>query len=91
MNAAVRLAKDAGTALAYANADDFAADVDWLTTIPEYFQNVLFDPQTSGGLLFTCEQSAADHILRQITAVGFGAAAIIGRVHETGAPVVIVE
>ncbi len=41
-------------------------------------RDILFDPQTSGGLLFGCPQKDADRILARLHSAGVGEAAIIG-------------
>jgi selenide,water dikinase len=50
--------------------------------LPEGFekwkQNLLSDPQTSGGLLIACAPEAAEQVLELLRAQDFGAAAVIG-------------
>jgi selenide, water dikinase len=41
---------------------------------------LLTDPQTSGGLLVSCEPSALDHVLATFRQHGFESAAVVGRV-----------
>ncbi|MDP3136512.1 MAG: AIR synthase-related protein, partial [Burkholderiaceae bacterium] len=43
-------------------------------------QALLTDPQTSGGLLVSCEPGAVDRVLAIFRAHGFEAAAVVGRV-----------
>jgi selenide,water dikinase len=43
---------------------------------------LLSDPQTSGGLLVSCEPSAAAHVLEVFARHGFESAAIVGEVIE---------
>lgn len=57
---------------------------------PEWRRNLLTDPQTSGGLLVTCEKTRAKNILNTIQAAGDACARIIGRI-DLGAPSVKVE
>jgi selenide,water dikinase len=47
-------------------------------------QNLLSDPQTSGGLLVACAPEAAERVLDLLRAEDFGAAAVIGSL-TTGA------
>jgi selenide,water dikinase len=54
--------------------DEFAAEDKALLT----------DPQTSGGLLVSCEPSAVDAVLALFAAHGFEAAAVVGRVVAPG-------
>ncbi len=46
-------------------------------------QDVLFDPQTSGGLLIGCPEKAARVLKNQLISNGISYAAIIGAVHDT--------
>jgi len=48
--------------------------------LEEWMLDVLFDPQTSGGLLIAAPESVADEMLLRIRNRGFTAAAIIGEV-----------
>ena len=41
---------------------------------------LLTDPQTSGGLLVSCDASAVDAVLATFARHGFDAAAVVGRV-----------
>ena len=56
--------------------------------LPERFaaedRALLTDPQTSGGLLVSCEASAVDDVLAVFARHGFGAAGVIGRVVGAG-------
>ena len=49
----------------------------------EDVEDLLFDPQTSGGLLVSVEEALAEEILRELKAAGLPTrAAVIGRVTE---------
>jgi len=48
--------------------------------LPATARDLLTDPQTSGGLLVSCEAQAADEVLRLFRDGGFGEAAVVGRV-----------
>ena len=48
--------------------------------IPQLRRALLTDPQTSGGLLLTCERGKAEAIVESILAAGYPAARIIGSV-----------
>lgn len=52
-------------------------------SLPKHFlpadKTLLTDPQTSGGLLVSCEANAAQNVLAQFHRAGFDQAAIIGR------------
>ncbi|MBI5261852.1 MAG: selenide, water dikinase SelD [Bradyrhizobium sp.] len=56
----------------------------------DWQRHLLTDPQTSGGLLVSCEAAQAQNILRMIQGEGYPSARIIGRV-EAGQPAVKVE
>ena len=49
-------------------------------TLPLAFQDVLFDPQTSGGLLISVSENQADALVAALKDVGIGDAAQIGEI-----------
>ncbi len=49
---------------------------------PDWQRHLLTDPQTSGGLLVSCTEDAADRLVEQIHAAGYPFARRIGRVIE---------
>ena len=53
-------------------------------------EELLFDPQTSGGLLLSLPGSQADDLVRSLKAFGISAAACIGRVVKSDHPLVSV-
>ena len=53
-------------------------------------EELLFDPQTSGGLLLCLPESSADELVRALKSAGLGAAVCIGRVSESDQPQVVV-
>ena len=53
-------------------------------------QDLLTDPQTSGGLLVSCDADSADEVLRLFREQGFEHAAVIGHI-EAGAPGLTVQ
>ena len=59
--------------------DAYGADVDLDAAISPAQQALLTDPQTSGGLLVSCDPSAVDEVLALFQREGFGEAAVIGR------------
>ena len=48
--------------------------------VPPNMADILFDPQTSGGLLISLPPDNASELLRLIHAAGIAAAAVIGEV-----------
>ena len=65
---------------AYQNRSYAKNDV-MLAELPEYLTDLVFDPQTSGGLLASVEEKYAEDILHGFAQQGLaGQAAVIGRV-----------
>ncbi len=54
--------------------------------VEQYISDMVFDPQTSGGLLFSVEKSLGDEILRKLIEKGLRDSAIIGEVTNSEAP-----
>jgi selenide,water dikinase len=54
--------------------------VDIASSVPQYLTDILFDPQTSGGLLIAVPQSKASRLLERLHAGGVAEAVIIGEV-----------
>ena len=76
---AVVLAKQ-GTATG-ASARNWAAygdAVQWPASAADWQRTLLTDPQTSGGLLVSCDASAADAVLDTFRSAGFDSAAVVG-------------
>jgi selenide,water dikinase len=48
--------------------------------VPQYLQNILFDPQTSGGLLIAVPKAKASRLLKKLHSEGVTEAAVIGEV-----------
>jgi selenide,water dikinase len=55
--------------------------------IETWQRSLLADAQTSGGLLVACSADAAQAVLETFRKGGFGAAAIIGRMHAGAAEI----
>ncbi|HKI74573.1 MAG TPA: AIR synthase-related protein, partial [Pseudomonadales bacterium] len=47
---------------------------------------IMFDPQTAGGLLVGVAADRAESLAAELRATGYGDANIIGRVHSAGTP-----
>lgn len=53
-------------------------------TAPEYIQDLLYDPQTSGGLLFAIPEARADRMLEELKNAELGTRiSVVGRVTKT--------
>jgi len=52
--------------------------------VPQYLADIIYDPQTSGGLLIALPQDKADDLIKEMHANNLSAAAIIGEI--TSAP-----
>jgi selenide,water dikinase len=60
---------------------DFRKDmVDIAESVPQYLADILFDPQTSGGLLISVPEAKAKSLLKKLHTEGVIEAAIIGEV-----------
>jgi selenide,water dikinase len=57
----------------------YGAQVTLAPTLPSVAKDLVSDPQTSGGLLVSCDPSAADEVLQIFRDGGFDQAAVIGR------------
>jgi selenide, water dikinase len=69
-----------------ANREHFAAGVDMSDSVPSDLQDLLFDPQTSGGLLVAIDQLQTDLALQLLERAGIPAARIgaVGNAGSTG-------
>jgi selenide,water dikinase len=66
------------------NRDYYGSQVEYKGNIPEYQRGILFDPQTSGGLLISLPSAAAQKLVKDLRNKGVLAAAVIGRVVPSG-------
>lgn len=78
------------TGASHRNWTAFGGRVDLPPEYPEWRRHLLTDPQTSGGLLVSCDAAQAEAIVERIRAAGYPAARIIGRM-EAGEPRIRVE
>ena len=62
------------------NWSGYGAEVVLDPALPPVARDLLSDPQTSGGLLVSCDPSLADEVLAVFRAQGFDTAAVIGSV-----------
>ena len=71
------------------NWDAYGKDVQLAATVKAAQQNLLTDPQTSGGLLVACDPASVDEVLSLFRRDGFGEAAVIGRMAAGDAKVMV--
>jgi len=72
------------------NWEGYGHDVELGAGVGDTGRVLLTDPQTSGGLLVSCDPGSVDEVLALFRREGFGEAAVIGRM-EAGAARVVVE
>ena len=65
---------------AYNNRNFRESFVDFSPEVPQRVQDLLFDPQTSGGLLIAVEAGEAERLVAALKAKGIECAAIVGEV-----------
>jgi len=74
---------------AYDNKDNFIGDTEINNNLEEVMVDMLFDPQTSGGLLISVPADKASDLLRDLNKNGVEEAAIIGEVTGEGTKVIV--
>ena len=71
---------------------DFRTDmVEQSTDVPDYISDILFDPQTSGGLLIAVQGDEAEQLLVKMRDADIGATAIVGEIVEKPAGKILVR
>ena len=58
--------------------------------VPKYLSNIVFDPQTSGGLLFSCSEEDSEKILAELNKLEIKSA-IIGKVTEKQEKLIVLK
>ena len=76
---------------AYKNREFFERHVDVATGLDPLIQDILFDPQTSGGLLICVENERADDLLQALKQKGVQDAAIVGQIDPEPKERIVVE
>jgi selenide,water dikinase len=71
------------------NWDAYGKDVELDAGIRPAQQALLTDPQTSGGLLVSCDAASADEVLALFAKEGFARAAVIGKMQAGEAKVTV--
>lgn len=62
-----------------------------LKNIPEWMKDILFDPQTSGGLLITCSKEEGEKIMKELLTLEMPSAVIGEVIEQQGENYIIVE
>lgn len=62
------------------NREFYGNKVEFVTQVPDYISDILFDPQTSGGLLIVITPKSAKPLLAKLQKAGLRDSAIIGEV-----------
>jgi selenide,water dikinase len=65
---------------AYCNRDHFGPAISISPKVPESERIILFDPQTSGGLLIALPQAAGETLLQRLKGKGIQEASLVGEV-----------
>lgn len=76
---------------AYCNQDHFGQEIFISAKVPEAERIILFDPQTSGGLLIALPRSNGEKLLGNLQAKGIQEASIIGEVIQREKNLISVE
>ena len=71
------------------NWDAYGMDVELAPSVTDTHRVLLTDPQTSGGLLVSCDPASVDEVLALFAREGFGHAAVIGRMEAGAAKVTV--
>ena len=64
----------------YRNKDFRMSLIDVEPSCPEWLLEILFDPQTAGGLLIALPPAAAESLLLRLRAAGVAEAALVGEI-----------
>jgi selenide,water dikinase len=76
---------------AYNNKSFRGPFVEFSATVPQRWQDLLFDPQTSGGLLIAVAAETAPDLLAALAAAGIAEAALVGEVIAKPREKIVVE
>ena len=73
------------------NRDFYSPSVEFRGPLPEYKRNILFDPQTSGGLLIALAPPGAQELVERLHRAGVASAAIVGKIVKSPAHKIVVR
>jgi selenide,water dikinase len=73
------------------NREFYGKMVEFSKQVPDYIQDILFDPQTSGGLLISLVPEDAELLVSKLKKAGISEAAIVGEVISKPAGKILVE
>lgn len=76
---------------AYSNRTFRGAFVDFGADVPRNVQDVLFDPQTSGGLLIAVSAAESEQLIAALNENGIEGAAIVGEVVADPVEMIVVD
>jgi selenide,water dikinase len=71
------------------NREHFSPGIEFLAGVPDDRRDIVFDPQTSGGLLVSVAGNAADETMAKLAAAGIQAVFIGSVIASTGRPLTI--
>ena len=74
---------------AYDNKDTFIEDIELDNNLEEVMIDIMFDPQTSGGLLIAVPEEKVSDLLIELYANGVDQAAVVGEVTGAGGKVLV--
>lgn len=66
----------------YRNRDFRSGMVNFKSNVPDYISDILFDPQTSGGLIISVSAEKAQTLLARLQDAGIDHSAVIGKVND---------
>lgn len=75
---------------AYRNKEYLAGKYKFVNT-PEWMQDILFDPQTSGGLLITCSKEEGEKMMNELSKLEIPSAIVGEVIEQQGENYIIVE
>jgi selenide,water dikinase len=81
--------KGYNTGAANRNWESFIDHVTVFDGIEQWQKNLLMDPQTSGGLMISCDAGSVDEVLALFKKQGYGYASVVGEMHEGDARVTV--